>query len=614
MFGLRQKLSLGLGGLVAIILATSLMSILQLTRLGESIEVILRENYRSVVACQDMKEALERMDSGILFSLLGYAAKGDDLIRRNDQAFEKALQVELGNVTLPGEREKATHLRELFEQHRTIMRRVVDPGVLMAVRKDTYFTELLPLFEQIKGTADEILKMNQQNMTEANDRARQRAKSARERMYILLFVGTIVAIGLIFFSERWILRPIKRLILSAEEIKQGNLDLVIRSNSRDEVGKLSETFNEMAASLREFRRSDRAKLTRIERATQQTFKGLPDAVALIDLEGKVEVATETAREVFGLKPHVRIHGLPSGWMTDLYDKALSYGHPIEAKDEHRILQHFVKGEERYFRPEAIPILDNEMQPTGVILLLQDVTQLRQQDEMKRGLISTVSHQLKTPLTSIRMAVHLLLEERVGTLTEKQVELLLAAREDSDRLDHIVNNLLDIGRIESGRAGMQFQGISPHVMVLEAVEPFRRPFEDQGINLNIELPPDLPEIWADSARMNHVFGNLLSNALRYTNPGGKVTVSAQVDDERVHFSVADTGKGIPDRYLPRIFEQFFRVPEQGKETGVGLGLAIVKEIVEAHGGTVGVESELGKGTTFTFGLLRADRISKKESLS
>ena len=211
-----------------------------------------------------------------------------------------------------------------------------------------------------------------------------------------------------------------------------------------------------------------------------------------------------------------------------------------------------------------------------------------------------------------MAVHLLLEERVGVLTEKQVELLLAAREDSDRLHNIVNNLLDIGRIESGRGEMQFQGISPHVMVLEAVEPFRRPFEDQGINLNIELPPDLPEVWADSTRMNHVLGNLLSNALRYTEPGGRVSVSAQVDDEKVHFSVVDTGKGIPEKYLSRIFEQFFRVPEQGKETGVGLGLAIVKEIVEAHGGTVGVESQMGKGTTFTFTLLRADRIPKKEA--
>lgn len=606
---LRQKLSVGLGGLLATILVISLLSILEITRLEESIDVILRENYRSVIACQEMKEAMERMDSGILFSLLGYSEKGDELIRKNEQGFEKALQVELGNITLPGEREKAAHLQELFKRYRLILKNVEDPKAQIGLRKDTYFNELLPLFEEIKGTADEILTMNQQNMIDANDQARRRAASARERMYILLFIGAILAIGFVIFAETWILRPIKRLILSAEEIKRGNLDLVIQSNSRDEIGRLSETLNEMAASLREFRRSDRQKLVRVERATQQTFKSLPDAVALIDLEGRVEVATETAREVFGLKPNVRIRTLPCVWMIDLYDRALSFGHPIEARDDHRILQHFVKGEERYFRPEAAPILDNDMQMAGVILLLRDVTHIRQQDEMKRGLISTVSHQLKTPLTSIRMAIHLLLEERVGTLTEKQVELLLAAREDSDRLHAIVNNLLDIGRIESGNAEMQFQGVSPHLMVLEAVEPFRRSSEDQGVTLNLELPADLPEVWVDSTRINHVFGNLLSNALRYTSPGGKIAISARADEERVYFSVTDTGRGIPDEHLPRIFEQFFRVPEQGKETGAGLGLAIVKEIVEAHGGTVWAESQLGKGTTFTFTLLRADRIPK-----
>ena len=123
---------------------------------------------------------------------------------------------------------------------------------------------------------------------------------------------------------------------------------------------------------------------------------------------------------------------------------------------------------------------------------------------------------------------------------------------------------------------------------------------------------MPEVWADVTRINHVFANLLSNALKYTPPGGKITLSAKADEERVQFSVSDTGRGIPSKYLPRIFEQFFRVPDQRKEAGAGLGLAIVKEIVEAHGGTIGVESHEGKGTTFTFTLRRADRISKEES--
>jgi signal transduction histidine kinase len=137
------------------------------------------------------------------------------------------------------------------------------------------------------------------------------------------------------------------------------------------------------------------------------------------------------------------------------------------------------------------------------------------------------------------------------------------------------------------------------------------FKDRGVVLGTELPDDLPEVWADTARMNHVFANLLSNALRYTPPGGKVTVLGNADEAWVQFSVSDTGKGIPNQYLARVFEQFFQVPDQGTQNGAGLGLAIVKEIVEAHGGTVKVESRVGEGSTFRFTLRRADLASKQE---
>jgi len=207
MLGLRQKLSLGFGGLLVIILIIGIQSIIQLTKLGESIDVILRENYRSVIACQQMKEALERMDSGILFELLGYTQKGDELIRKNELVFEMALQVELNNITLPGEGEKANHLRNLFGQYRTVLKRVEDSKASIDARRNAYFTDLFPLFLQIKDTAGEILRMNQQNMSDANDLARNSAASARKQMYILLLAGTIVALGFIFFAGRWILRP-----------------------------------------------------------------------------------------------------------------------------------------------------------------------------------------------------------------------------------------------------------------------------------------------------------------------------------------------------------------------------------------------------------------------
>jgi signal transduction histidine kinase len=614
MLGIRQKLSLGFAGLLAIILIIGVQSIFRITRLGESIDVILRENYRSVIACQDMKESLERVDSGLLFVLLGYTQEGERLIDKNLLAFDRSLGVELTNITVPGEADSVAALERLYGRYKAALGEVHASSVPLERRRDAYFGTLLPLFYRIKGTAEGILQMNQKNMSDMNDRARAGAASARHRMYALLLAGVVVALAFVYFTGGWILRPINELIRSADEIGRGNLDLVVQSGSRDEIGHLSEAFNDMAASLREFRRSGQVRLTRIQGATQQAFDSLPEAIAVIDLEGTVEVATESARTNFGLKPGVKVRDVPFDWLTDLYNEAAREGRTAPQPSTEKIVQLFVFGEERYFHPQAVPILDNERQPTGVILVLQDVTQLRQQDEMKRGVISTISHQLKTPLTSIRMAIHLLLEERVGSLTEKQVELLLAAREDSDRLHSILNGLLDIGRLESGRVQMDFRPVSPQSMVLEAVEPFRRTAQDQGITLATNVPADAPEVWADETRIGHVFTNLLSNALKYTPAGGTITLSAATEEKSVAFSISDTGKGIPEMYLARIFEPFFRVPDQGAGTGAGLGLAIAKEIVEAHGGTVGVESREGQGSTFIFTLRRSDVIPKEAILS
>ena len=603
---LRQKLALGFGGLLVIIAALGIHNISRITALGQSIDVILRENYRSVVACQEMKDALERMDNGAVFVLLGAEQKGNDQIAQNEVRFEKALQVELGNITLPGEGEKAERLKQLFGQYRSDIKVMGNPVFGREARRKTYFAELLPLFQRIKGTADDILRMNQENMVAMDARARRQALSVRGQMYMMLLAATVVAAVFLFLTGKWILRPITRLTNSAKEIQKGNLDLVVPSESSDEIGQLTKAFDEMAASLREFRRTGQARLLRIQRSTQQAFDSLPDAIAVINPEGEVEVATETAREAFGLKSSARVRELPSPWMAGLCEKALASGRIAELGGAQAVVQQFVRNEERFYRPRAVPILDSGRAPAGVVLILQDVTQQRRQDEMKSGVISTVSHQLKTPLTSIRMAIHLLLDEKTGMLTPKQEDLLMAAREDADRLHTIVRELLDIGRIESGKARMDLARLSPQKVVLEGSEPYRSAARDQGVTLAVDVPEDLPEVWADPTRISHVFANLLSNALKYTPPGGSISLSAQAGEEVVRFQVSDTGIGIPDRYLPRIFEQFFRVPDQGPGTGAGLGLAIVKEIVEAHGGTVGVESREGAGSTFLFSLRRTDR--------
>ncbi len=612
MLGLRQKMSLGFGGMLAILVIIGVQSVRHFSSLGASIDVILRENYRSVIACQQMKEALERMDSGLLFVLLGERAKGDALIVANKTSFRAALQVELDTITLPGEGEKAALIRDSFGRFESALAGVVDPALSAAARKSAYFDRVFPMFERIKNGADEILQMNQKNMSDANDQARRSAAAARKQMFALLLAGTILASAFLLLTGRWILRPIQRLIGSAEEIRRGNLDLVVATGSQDEIGRLSEAFNAMAASLREFRRTDQARLLRIQKATQEAFDSLPDAIAVIDPEGKVEVATESARTVFGLKPGSSVLDSPFDWMADLFRQALQNGRDA-ALEGGRAIQQFVRGEERYYRPEAVPILGDERLTTGIILVLKDVTQLRQQDEIKKSVIRTVSHQLNTPLTSVRMAIHLLLEEKVGALTEKQTELLLTAREDSERLHGILDGLLDISRLESGKVKMDYRALPPPSIVAEALEPFRRAAQDRGISLREDIEDGLPRVWVDPTRIGHVFGNLLSNALQHTPPGGRITVTAEPGEAWVRFRVSDTGEGIPAPFLSRIFEPFFRVPGRKNETGAGLGLAIVKEIVEAHGGSVGVESREGKGASFSFTLRRADRFPKEEAL-
>lgn len=608
MLGIRQKLSLGFAGLLAIILIIGGESISLFSRLGDSIDVILRENYRSVVACLEMKEALERIDSGLLFLLLRYDEQGTKLIVENQSNFEKALQTELSNVTLPGEGEKAAKVQALYSQYKSTVQDILRETMPLDTKRETYFKQLLPLFGEIKNFAGDILEMNQNNMIDANDQARGLAASARRQMYALLAAGCLLAMIYIIFVGRWIFRPITRLIQSANEISAGNLDLVVKTESRDEIGQLSESFNTMAESLRRVRRTREAKLAQMQQTVQEAFRVLPEAVAIVNLEGRVEVATQLAGQVFRLKPSTKIQDLHLEWLTTLFHNA-TIGQDVVNPEKQYVVQSFVNDEERYFVPKAVVIRSGK-EISAVLILISDITQQRQQDELKRGVISTVSHQLKTPLTSIRMAIHLLLEGDIGSPNEKQADVLMSAEQEAERLHRILENLLDIGRIESGKVYLDLQSLSPYVLVLDSVEPFRSACQNQGIHLNIEVPEGLPEVLADPARVPHVFSNLVTNALKYTHPGGRITISALADKEFVRFSVSDTGKGIPAQYHENIFEQFFRAPSDVSKTGIGLGLSIAKEIVEAHGGTITVSSSEGEGSTFTFSLKRSDSLPKE----
>jgi two-component system, NtrC family, sensor histidine kinase KinB len=612
MLGIRQKLMLGFGGLFVVVAAAGMLTITQTDRLGRAIDVILTENYRSVVACQDMKESLELLDTGVLLCLAGGEADGDSLISENVSRFRVAMDLERSNITLPGEQDLVERIGDLFEQCLLILPTSGQTSGSLEVRRAEYFSRLRPLFQETKAAVQEVLRMNQTNMSEANNAALGVADSVHRGLLVLIIVSAAIMLLYSQLVRRWILRPIHRLMASVDEIRQGNYDVVLKTGSHDEIGRLSDSFCEMTAGLRQVRKEDRLSLMRTRRATEEVFKALPVAIAVLDLDGKVEMATETAGKAFGLRPGANPGDLGFDWLPAMMRTALDEDRIISHRSGNGSFQHFVDNRERFYQPTVVPIAigDGNREPAGVALILEDVSQVHEQKELKRGVVATVSHQLRTPLTSIRMSIHLLLDDRIGSLSDTQSGLLIAARDDSERLVSILDDLLDLDRIESGGNNLRFEPVSPQTLVRNAIEPVLPEARDRRLRIDSVVPDDLPEVRADIGRIQHVFANLLSNAIRYTSPGGILTLRADPGLDCVIFTVEDTGIGIPPDCLDHLFEPFFRVHGQDGRTGAGLGLTISREIVLAHGGEISVKSTMGVGSCFRFTLPTVDRNSSQ----
>jgi NtrC-family two-component system sensor histidine kinase KinB len=593
---MKRRIFFGLAPLFILLIAMGLYAVTLFAKLGSRVDVILRENFRSVLAGQQMKETAERMDSALLFALAGEEERGRGLYAENQPLFRAGLRTELGNITLPGEAELAQKVKESHERYTAradIFWATPDP----AARREMYFSEMLPLFTEIKNTAQEIIRINQENMSQADREARKLAAESTRYMIFAIVAGIG---GAIFFAARLqgsILRPIRALTAVSKELGEGKLDQVVPVSSQDELGQLADTFNKMATKLRAYRQVMGDQILQARQMTEITFSAFPDPIIALSSDGRIDFTNPAATKF--LYECGQKDGLPPGVQAEV-DRIFK-GAPdfLPASFEHVIV--FRVGDHEVFMlPRVIGMRDESGNIFGAAVILQDVTRLRLLDEVKTNLVSTVSHELKTPLTSVRMGLHLLLEERIGTLNNKQTELLLAAREDSERLLRMINDLLDLAKLESGKAMLPSEVIEPRKLVESAVEDLRALVESRGSRLVTKTEPGLPKVFVDAPQITHVFSNFVSNAVKHTKVGEEIVLGAKKQDGGVRFSVVDRGSGIPPQYRAQLFDRFFRVP--GSEvTGAGLGLAIAKEIVLAQGGTIGVTSTPGQGSEFYFDL-------------
>ncbi len=599
MTSLRAKLAVGFGGLLLILLAVSLLSMVVLTRYSHTLERVFRENYDSAIYCDQMKAALDALDAraqAIAWGVSDSSIQADP--SKQKQQFETNLDLQLANCTLPGELERTRQLASIWASYRGAYEQF---DAAPSGSRDLYRRVLLPQHQSAKRAAEQLADMNMSNMVSVDGQVKRTLIGVKRALLTLVLVAILLAATLVATVGATILRPLRILTQSTRQIASGNLDLHMPVRSRDEVGRLTEAFNSMASHLREFKRLDADRFLRTQQTTQLAIDSLHDAVIVIGPKGVVEIANHAAELHFKIVPGTVIQDGEPKWLREIFAEVSESGRPFAPESYKSAIQLFENGRERFLIPRAVPMLDGAGETIGVAVILVDVTQLRHADELKSGLVSTVSHELRTPLTALRMAISLLQGEKIGALTARQRTLVNAAGEESERLFRIIDDLLNISRIESGRAEFDMRPNSPRGIVDSVVESTRDAFEHKGLRLEVDCPIDLPEVQADATFITHALGNLLTNALKFTPAGGSVTIGAESENHGVRFFVRDTGPGIPPQFADRIFEKFFRIPRADGPAGVGLGLAIAKEIIEAHHGQIHLHPNEGGGSVFSFTL-------------
>lgn len=567
---IKAKLNFGVGALFLLILALALVSSWYVNQLKKDTNNILVANYKTLQYARNMLLALEDV------------AKDETAIN----TFQENLNLQKQNVTEIGE----TEATNLIDKHfNTLKNEPTNVAINSFIRKD--ITELMRL-----------------NMEAINRKSSIADDTAQKAIVIISVTGTLcflIAFTLLINLPASIANPIKELTDSIKEIASQNYKKRVHFESHNEFGDLAKSFNTMAQKLEEYSESKLDKILKGKKRIETLIDNLHDPVIGIDENKKVLFANEEALTICGLKKEDFIgkqiediavnNDLIRSIIKDIFV-------PKDDKIKSEQLKIYADGRESYFEKEVVdinifPTGEADSEFIGQVILLRNITPFKELDLAKTSFIGTVSHEFKTPISSMQLGIQILENEKTGDLNEEQKLLINGIKDDADRLLRITGELLNIAQVESGtiQINMTHSEIKP--MIDYAVNANKSAAEQKNIKVDVVIEDNLM-VAADSEKTAWILTNLLSNAICYSYDNATVNIKVERIENQLRFSVTDTGQGIQPQFLNKIFERYFRIPGTKKE-GTGLGLSISKDFIEAQGGKIWAESEYGAGSTFSF---------------
>jgi len=456
----------------------------------------------------------------------------------------------------------------------------------------------------VRAAIFDIMKLNMFAIKQKSEIAKKTAESANLWIGVIGSLCFLIAFNLLVNLPNNIANPVKELTASIREIANKNYSERVRFTNHNEYGDLAKSFNTMAEKLQEYNNSSLYKLSFEKKRLETLINNMHDPIIGLDNEGTILFVNDEALRIIGLRSEDIVGksasalALKNDLLKSLIINELESGKPHPMKI-------YADNKESYFEKETVnititPTGEDRTIDIGNVIILRNITLFKELDFAKTNFIATISHELKTPIASIKLSLQLLEKPATGTINTDQQLLIESIKDDSQRLLKITGELLELSQLETGNIQLNIEKSNPYKIANYAVEAVKSQAEQKQAELIVLAENNLPDIKADAEKTAWVLINFLTNAIRYSSENSKITVHLKQQQNQVIFEVIDTGKGIDKRYQSKIFDKYFQIPGSHK-SGTGLGLAISKEFIEAQSGTIGVESELGLGSTFYFKL-------------